>query len=177
MTSMILILMGVAGAGKSSVGEQLAAQLQWPFYEGDHFHPKSNILKMCKGVPLSDEDREPWLRAIREGIVSCLGRKECAIFSCSALKQRYRDILAVNNEIKFIYLYASTKILQERLQRRSGHFFPLSLLESQRDALEVPVDALAINTEASLQKIVDEIIAVINNIMLVGLKNTSGGAL
>ncbi|PCK88735.1 gluconokinase [Rhizobium sophoriradicis] len=135
-----IIVMGVSGCGKSSVGEKLAEALHLAFIEGDALHPAANVEKMSKGVPLTDEDRMPWLDRIGEDIRASLEKSEGIIVSCSALKRIYRDRLraAAGGNLFFVYLEGSKALLTKRMGERKGHFMPASLLESQLATLEVP---------------------------------------
>ncbi|RWY91695.1 adenylyl-sulfate kinase [Rhizobium leguminosarum] len=135
-----IIVMGVSGCGKSSVGEKLAEALHLAFVEGDALHPAANVEKMSKGIPLTDEDRMPWLDRIGEDIKASLGKNEGIIVSCSALKRLYRDRLraAAGGNLFFVYLEGSRALLMKRMAERKGHFMPVSLLDSQLATLEVP---------------------------------------
>ncbi|PDT03102.1 gluconokinase [Rhizobium chutanense] len=135
-----IIVMGVSGCGKSSVGEKLAGALHLAFVEGDALHPAANVEKMSKGIPLTDEDRMPWLDRIGEDMQASLEKGEGIIVSCSALKRIYRDRLraAVGGNLFFVYLEGSKALLTQRMGERKGHFMPVSLLESQLATLEVP---------------------------------------
>ena len=135
-----IIVMGVSGSGKSSVGENLAARLGVHFIEGDQLHPAANVEKMSKGVPLTDEDRWPWLDRIGGEIHESLGRGEGIAVSCSALKRVYRERLRAEagGVLYFVYLDGSKELLTRRMGERKGHFMPPSLLESQLNTLEVP---------------------------------------
>ncbi|OWV71998.1 gluconokinase [Rhizobium sp. R634] len=135
-----IIVMGVSGCGKSSVGERLAGALHLPFVEGDALHPAANVEKMSKGIPLTDEDRMPWLDLIGERMKASLEKGEGIIVSCSALKRIYRDRLrtAAGGNLFFVYLEGSKALLTKRMGERKGHFMPVSLLESQLATLETP---------------------------------------
>ncbi|MBY2921217.1 gluconokinase [Rhizobium leguminosarum] len=135
-----IIVMGVSGCGKSSVGEKLAEALHLAFVEGDALHPAANVEKMSKGVPLTDEDRMPWLDRIGEDIKASLEKGKGIIVSCSALKRLYRDRLraAAGANLFFVYLEGSRALLMKRMGERKGHFMPVSLLDSQLATLEVP---------------------------------------
>jgi gluconokinase len=135
---MVIIVCGVSGVGKSTVGELLARDLQWKFYEADDFHPATNIEKMKAGIPLTDEDRQPWLDSLRQLIERCLHAKENAVVACSALKRAYRDRLRVSEEVRFVFLRASKARVVQQLQQRRGHFMPAALLDSQFADLEEP---------------------------------------
>ena len=159
---MILIAMGVSGAGKTRIGEMLAERLQCAFTDGDAFHSAANKEKMHKGIPLTDEDREPWLKTIRGAIEGKQKAGETAVFTCSSLKRKYRDILRDGDkDVVFVYLKGSREVLEERLKTRTGHFFDPSLLQSQLDTLEEPGadEAITVNIELSPEAIVDEVLA------------------
>lgn len=135
-----VIVMGVSGCGKSSVGEALASRLGLPFIEGDRLHPESNVTKMAAGTPLTDKDRWPWLTLIGARMADALSRGEGIVISCSALKKIYRDHLraATGGRLSFVYLEGSRELLSRRMGARTGHFMPLTLLDSQLATLEVP---------------------------------------
>ena len=135
---MIVVIIGVAGAGKTSVGKLLAEALSWDFYDADDFHPAANIEKMKAGIPLTDEDRWPWLDRLRQLIERCLAAHENAVLACSALKRAYRDRLRATEEVRFVFLRASRAQVVEHLQQRRGHFMPATLLDSQFADLEEP---------------------------------------
>jgi gluconokinase len=151
---MIIILMGVSGSGKTTVGRSLAREIGWNFYEGDAFHSEENIARMRRGVALTDEDRVPWLQALRKVIQAALDRGENAVIPCSALKNSYRRILRTSDGVVFVYLKAGPSLVQERLKGRSGHFMSPDLIQSQFDALEEPEDALAVDASMAPEKIV-----------------------
>ncbi len=135
-----IIVMGVSGCGKSSVGEAVAKALSVEFAEGDALHPASNVEKMSKGIPLADEDRMPWLDVIGRTMKAALDHNDGIVVSCSALKKSYRDRLraAVDGNLYFVYLHGSKELLTSRMGARKGHFMPLSLLENQLATLEIP---------------------------------------
>jgi carbohydrate kinase (thermoresistant glucokinase family) len=135
---MVVVIWGVAGVGKTTVGELLARELGWKFYEADEFIPPANIEKMNRGEPLTDEDRQPWLQRLRERIEQSLDANENAVLACSALKRKYRDQLRVSPEVKFVFLRAERARILEQLKTRRGHFFDPKLLESQFADLEGP---------------------------------------
>lgn len=138
--------MGVSGAGKTTVGRRLAADLGWDFVEGDAFHPAANVAKMRAGHPLTDADRLPWLRALRGGIDALTAAGCDAVVACSALRQSYRDVLAGGRpEVTFVWLSVPPALLRQRLARRSGHYMPAALLDSQLATLEVPADAIGVD--------------------------------
>jgi gluconokinase len=129
-----IIVMGVAGSGKSTVAEMLAERLGWPMAEGDDFHSPANRAKMASGRPLTDEDRKPWLESIRDWIGQT---PQNAVVTCSALRRSYRDILrGARGRVRFLHLHGSTAVLSSRIGGRSGHFMPPALLISQLETLE-----------------------------------------
>lgn len=142
---MIVVIMGVAGSGKTTVGELLAAELHSRFLEGDSLHPPANIEKMAYDIPLTDADRAPWLDAIHARIVDSFHRGEDLVVSCSALKQRYRDTLDSDVAIHWVYLKGSYALILERLRHRQHHFMKPEMLASQFAALEEPADAIVID--------------------------------
>lgn len=151
--AVFIILMGVAGTGKTTVGRLLAKELGWRFYEGDDFHPPANVEKMRCGEPLTDRDRRPWLDALRAAIQGALkkndnGINDNGIMACSALKRSYRGRLRVSEQVVFAYLAAAPDVIRRRLEERTGHFMNPSLLESQFAALETPQDALTLDAAA-----------------------------
>ena len=135
---MIVIVYGVSGAGKTTIGKLLARQLGWHFIEADDFHPAANVEKMRSGHPLSDEDRWPWLQRLREQIKRSLAAGENAVLACSALKRTYRDRLRVRSEVQFVYLCGDFALVEKQLRSRRGHFMDQDLLQSQFDDLEKP---------------------------------------
>lgn len=140
---MVVIVMGVAGSGKSTVGQLLARTLGWRFHDADDLHPPRNREKMKAGIALTDDDRKPWLEAVRRLIEECIASGVSAVVACSALKQSYRDLLVVDPaKVKIVYLAGERKLIEERLARRRGHFFNRRLLESQFESLEEPHGAI-----------------------------------
>jgi gluconokinase len=136
---MIVVLMGVTGSGKTTLGRLLADQLGWTFVEGDAFHPQANVDKMHRGEALTDADRAPWLRALRARIDQLAAAGQSAVVACSALKQAYRDVLAAGRpEVVFVHLTAPAAVIRDRLNHRRGHFMPPTLLDSQLATLETP---------------------------------------
>lgn len=155
---MIAIVMGVAGSGKTTIGKLLAEEVGWAFYEGDDFHPPANVDKMRRGIPLSDQDREPWLRALRALIEDLLRNGKHAVIACSALKEEYRMFLKQgDDDVRFIYLKGSYALIHERLRKRRGHFMGASLLESQFETLEEPSDEIIVDISPEPQKVVENI--------------------
>lgn len=129
--------MGVSGAGKTTTGLALADHLGWPFVEGDALHPPSNVEKMARGTPLTDADREPWLRALAGQIAAAEARGESSVLGCSSLKRAYRDILRRGApRVRFLHVHGTRALLEDRLNHRAGHFFPPRLLDSQLATLE-----------------------------------------
>lgn len=135
---MTIIIFGVSGAGKTTVGNLLARELGWHFLEADDFHPAANIEKMRSGHQLTDEDRWPWLERLRQQIERSLAAGENAVLACSALKRAYRDRLRVSDEVKFVFLRGDYALVEKQLRSRHGHFMNAALLQSQFDDLEVP---------------------------------------
>lgn len=151
---MIIVLIGVTGSGKSTVGRLLARQLGWKFYEGDDLHPAANLQKMRRGLPLTDEDRKPWLKAIQNAIRAAIENRENGVIACSALKESYRNMLQVKGEVIFIYLKANSPLIQQRLKKRTGHFMNPVLIQSQFDTLEEPNQAVQIDAGLTPAEIV-----------------------
>lgn len=159
---MILIVMGVSGAGKSTVAEALVRATGWQFAEGDDYHSDANRTKMHSGTPLTDEDRAPWLASLHEVLQSWALRGESGILTCSALKQTYRDTLATGlpeGSYRFVLLEVPRAELQKRLEHRAGHFMSPQLLDSQLATLEEPKNALRIQAQGSPDEIASKILA------------------
>ena len=157
---MIVIVFGVSGAGKTTVGKLLAEVHGWRFYEADDFHPRANIDKMRKGIALTDEDRWPWLERLREQIKHSVAAGENAVLACSALKRAYRDRLRVSTELKFIFLRGDYALIEEQLRQRRGHFMNPALLRNQFADLEEPgpdEDVLTIKLGPTPKELVKEI--------------------
>jgi gluconokinase len=155
---MIIILMGVSGSGKTTVGLLLARELSWPFYDGDDFHPQVNIEKMKRGVALTDDDRGPWLDTIRQLIDRLIFEAKSAVIACSALKKSYRKLLAEGLKgILFVYLKGDYELIKSRLDSRSIHFFDKGLLKNQFAVLEEPVNALKVDISQEPTGIVNAI--------------------
>ncbi len=145
---MIAVLMGVTASGKTTIGTLLASREGWEYAEGDDYHSKENVAKMHAGIPLTDADREPWLRALHQVLLGWHNSGKSGVLACSALKQSYRDVLAEGipaDEIRFVLLEAPKAVLIERLHHRPGHFMNPSLLDSQLATLEIPSDALRVS--------------------------------
>lgn len=155
---MILIVMGVSGSGKTTIGRALAQELAWPFADADEFHPPANVAKMSAGQPLNDADRAPWLAAIRRQIDAWTVARQSAVITCSALKAVYREQLTGGrSEIKLVHLHGDRALLLQRLAQRENHFMKASMLDSQLAALEPPKDALTVDIGATPTEIVREI--------------------
>ena len=154
---MVIILMGVSGSGKTTIGRRLADELGWKFYDGDDFHPRANVEKMAHGVPLDDEDRAPWLESLRDLIRSCLVRGESAVLACSALKRSYREYLLIDENVKLVYLKGDYELIEDRLEGRRGHFMKPKMLDSQFDALEEPERGLTVDISLPPEKIIETI--------------------
>jgi gluconokinase len=145
---MVVLLMGVTGSGKTTVGKRLAAELGWTYADADDFHPAANKVKMRAGIPLTDDDRWPWLLALRKVIEQALRDSRGAIVACSALKATYRDVLAGGLQpVRFVLLDGDPEVLKARLAQRLHEFMNPALLESQIDTLERPPDAIVIDIE------------------------------
>ena len=157
----VVVVMGVAGAGKTVVGRRLASSLGWRFLDADDFHPAENIERMRLGLPLSDSHRGPWLDALRVALAARIANGERIVLACSALRQTYRDVLATAATapavVYFVYLRAPLALLRRRLDERGGHFFPPELLESQLDALEEPIDALSLDAARAPDELVGQV--------------------
>lgn len=165
--SVLLVMMGVSGCGKSSVGKRVAEHLGWSFLEGDTLHPAANVAKMHAGQPLDDADRRPWLDAIGQWMEAKQAAGESAVVACSALKRRYRDRLRRGlSSVCFVWLKVSRAELERRLDRRTNHFMPSSLLNSQLATLEPPAPdepALTINADGNLDATVQATLSVLKS--------------
>jgi gluconokinase len=154
-----VVLMGVAGSGKTAVGMQVAQKLDWIFLDADNFHPPANIEKMKHGIPLNDQDRAPWLQRLHDELQQQMAEGHSVILACSALKESYRNVL--RDEVlppKFVYLDVDPETIRDRLGHRTAHFFPKELMESQFAALEEPKDAIIIDARKPLEVVVDQVI-------------------
>jgi len=154
---MIVIVMGVVGAGKTTVGRMLAEQLGWEFADADDFHPKANIEKIRHGISLTDADREPWLESIRSSIVQWIKNGQNVVLACSALKRSYREKLHVGPEVRFVYLKGSPALIAERLSTRHGHFANEQILAGQFHDLQEPRDAVTVEISTPPDQIVEKI--------------------
>jgi gluconokinase len=165
----VVVVMGVSGSGKSTVGARLAERLGWDLAEGDAFHPAANVAKMAAGQPLTDADREPWLAAVAAWIDTELQAGRRGVITCSALKRSYRDRLR-RADVRFVYLRVPRAELERRLSNRPGHFMPASLLASQLDALEPPgADETAVTVDANdVEQSVDSIVAALRSSAALG---------
>src|ERR1700687_3090688 len=155
----VILLMGVSGSGKTTVGQMLASQLGWEFADGDDYHPAANVEKMRNGIPLTDADRAPWLETLRALIAGWIAAKRNAALACSALKRVYRESLRVAPEVQVVYLKGTPELLRQRLRARVGHFMTERMLESQLAALEEPEDAVVVDVDRSPAQIIAKILA------------------
>jgi gluconokinase len=154
---MIVIVMGVVGAGKTTIGRLLAEQLGWEFADADDFHPATNVEKIRQGIPLSDDDRRPWLARLRAAITEWIAQRRNAVLACSALKRSYRDELASGPEVLFVYLKGEAHLIAKRLRARAGHFAGEQILASQFADLEEPEGAIIAEIDSTPQQIVSGI--------------------
>jgi gluconokinase len=155
-----IILMGVSGSGKTTVGELLGGALGWPFYDADNFHPPENVERMSRGIALTDEDRRPWLAALARLVGEALASEQSIVLGCSALKEAYRAQLRPEGAaatVQFVYLRVPPEVAAARSRARRGHFMPASLVPSQFAALEEPRDAIVIDATQTPDEIVAEI--------------------
>lgn len=152
--------MGPAGSGKTTIGKILASQLSWEFADGDDFHPPANVAKMSRGVPLTDEDRLPWLQSIRNAMQQWQAQGRNVVLACSALKRSYRELLGIapnTKDVRLVYLKGSYELLLERLHSRTGHYMKEQMLVSQFADLEEPTDAIIIDISKTPEEIVSKI--------------------
>lgn len=154
---MIVIVMGVTGAGKTTVGQLLASKLKWEFADADDFHPAANVEKMRRGIALSDNDREPWLERLRTAIAGWIVEGKNVVLACSALKRSYRERLDVGPEVRFVYLKGSSQLITDRLRARSGHFAGEAILAGQFADLEEPESAVTVDIGPAPEQIVIKI--------------------
>jgi gluconokinase len=154
-----IILMGVAGSGKTAVGSRVAKRLGWLFLDADDFHPPANVEKMKRGIPLDDNDRAPWLERMNSELRRQIAEGRSVILACSALKDAYREKLMDHlPEARFVFLDVDRNTLLERLQKRQAHFFPKELLDSQLATLEQPHDAFVVDANRPIDEVVDSIV-------------------
>ena len=162
---MIVIVMGVSGVGKTTVGLLLAKALDAEFAEGDSYHPKANVEKMRCGIPLDDEDRRPWLETLSAEIGRWLAEERTVVLACSALKEAYRDILAAGRQdVHFVHLEGEEPLLRSRLAQRRGHYMPPGLLSSQLATLESPKNAITIDVSCTPEAIIEQIRAALGRL-------------
>jgi len=155
---MVVLLMGVAGSGKTTIGRQLADELGWKFADADDFHPPANVAKMSAGIPIDDTDRAPWLAAIRRYMNARLSAGENAVVTCSALKEKHRAVLlGGTSDVKLVYLRGTREVLWSRISGRTGHFMKPAMLDSQLTALEEPVNAITIDIDQSPAQLIADI--------------------
>jgi gluconokinase len=156
---MILVLMGVSGSGKTTVGKVLAEQLGWTFVDADDFHPAANVEKMRRGIPLDDDDRRPWLQALRQRMEEAFHRGENVVLACSALKHAYQEYLQHEEpeRIRYVYLRGSEELIARRMAARKGHFMNPALLHSQFQTLEPPEHAIEVEIAPPPEEIAADI--------------------
>ncbi|MGB7414767.1 MAG: gluconokinase [Thermosynechococcaceae cyanobacterium] len=160
---MIILLMGVSGAGKTSIGQRLATELAWDFYDADDFHPPANIEKMRQGIALQDVDRVPWLKILGHEVAQWLLADRNVVLACSALKAGYRDQLYLDHQaVQLVYLHGTPDLLHQRLQQRHHHFMSSSLLQSQLDSLEEPTEGIQIEIDQEPEAIIAQILKRLN---------------
>ena len=154
----VIVLMGVSGSGKTTIGNLLSAELNYSFIDGDDFHPPMNIEKMSTGEALTDKDRWPWLKLLADKIQESIQQGQSAVLACSALKKSYREVLCVEKQlVQFIYLKGDYLTIERRIQSRDSHFMAKSLLQSQFDTLEEPDDAMVVDIRLSPLEILESI--------------------
>ena len=156
-----VIVMGVSGCGKTTIGSKLAERLEWSFIESDNFHSEEDVRKMANGIPLTDADRQPWLEKLYALLVECSQKNQPAVMACSALKEKYRQTLSAGlNNIRFVYLKGDYDLIRERMQKRR-HFMKAEMLKSQFEALEEPKDALILDISQPSNFLIEEILRLI----------------
>ncbi|HKW55609.1 MAG TPA: gluconokinase [Stellaceae bacterium] len=170
--------MGISGAGKSTIAQELAARLGWAFEEGDSFHPEANVAKMHAGIPLTDGDRQPWLERVAAWIDDQRAKKQPGIITCSALKRSYRQVMIGDRrEVRLVYLRGGRDVIAEHLAGRHGHFMPAGLLQSQIDTLEEPTpdeDPLTVDVGPPAGQVADEIIRLLGASAPISPRTTGG---
>lgn len=154
---MIVIVMGVTGAGKTTIGRLLAEQSGWGFADADDFHPPANVEKMRQGIALNDDDRKPWLALLHNEIAHWISERRNVVLACSALKRNYREELAAGPEVRFVYLKGSEDLIADRLRSRHGHFAGEQILAGQFADLEEPENALMVEIASPPERIVEQI--------------------
>ena len=159
---MILVIMGVSGSGKTTVGKRVAGLLRCPFHDADDFHSAANILKMQSGIALDESDRAPWLHAIADAMRRWRSDHARTVLACSALKESHRQVLH-GDDVNFVYLKGSAELLSERMRMRTGHFMPASLLRSQLQALEEPRDAFTVDILQTPEQCAQQIVCFISS--------------
>ncbi len=162
---MIIVLMGVAGAGKTTIGQLLAQVLGCSFLDGDSLHSAANVQKMTRGTPLTDADRAPWLKAIRSQLETAFQRGENLVVACSALKQRYREFLSARVPVIWVYLKGAENVIRSRLEHRQEHFMRAQMLASQFADLEEPSCAITVDVLSPPDLIVQQILAALQKRM------------
>ncbi|MBD2566402.1 gluconokinase [Anabaena lutea] len=154
---MIILLMGVSGSGKTSIGKLLAESLNWEFSDADTFHPPANIEKMQGGIPLNDADRMPWLEDLQAAIKNWQQENKNVVLACSALKASYRQMLIIDNRVQLVYLKGAFDVIEKRLKTRQNHFMTEKLLKSQFYDLEEPNNCICVDVSESPEVIVEKI--------------------
>lgn len=161
---MFIVIMGVSGCGKTTVGKALAAGLRVPFYDADNYHAQENLAKMATGIPLTDSDRAGWLTLLAAMIETETRAGHDGVLACSALKQSYRDVLVSRSRnVGFVYLKGSYDLILERMKKRGGHFMKPEMLKSQFDTLEEPADAITLDVENTVDEIVKKALEIISS--------------
>lgn len=156
-SAIAIVLIGVAGVGKTAAGRRLASALGWPFLDADTLHPPANIAKMQAGAPLTEADRVPWLNAVRDRIAQHRAARQPLVVACSALREAHRQALRVDAGVRFVYLKADVATIARRLAQRVDHFFPRRLLRSQYRTLEEPIDCATVDASRPLDSVVPDI--------------------